>query len=204
MCIRDSGNSVSGISADVDNYDATALVTKITAINSDTSLTVANASARAVSNVKISNINLSSNASVPTTVRFDSPVYVKDETDYALVLFTHSENYLTWISRMGELDIGGTRMISKQPHLGVLFKSQNNSTWTAYDYEDLKFTVYRANFETGTNSVLTLTNDIVPSKTLGVDPIRTINTQSFVQVEHPNHHMYSTCLLYTSPSPRDS
>tara|TARA_X000000950_G_scaffold55636_1_gene66777 strand:+ start:51 stop:1511 length:1461 start_codon:yes stop_codon:yes gene_type:complete len=93
---------------------------------------------------------------------------------------------------MGELDIGGTRMISKQPHLGVLFKSQNNSTWTAYDYEDLKFTVYRANFETGTNSVLTLTNDVVPSKTLGVDPIRTINTQNFVQVEHPNHHMYST------------
>ena len=192
ITISGAGNSVSGISADVDNYDATALVTKITAINSDTSLTVANASARAVSNVKISNINLSSNASVPTTVRFDSPVYVKDETDYALVLFTHSENYLTWISRMGELDIGGTRMISKQPHLGVLFKSQNNSTWTAYDYEDLKFTVYRANFETGTNSVLTLTNDVVPSKTLGVDPIRTINTQSFVQVEHPNHHMYST------------
>ena len=192
ITISGAGNSVSGISADVDNYDATALVTKITAINSDTSLTVANASARAVSNVKISNINLSSNASVPTTVRFDSPVYVKDETDYALVLFTHSENYLTWISRMGELDIGGTRMISKQPHLGVLFKSQNNSTWTAYDYEDLKFTVYRANFETGTNSVLTLTNDVVPSKTLGVDPIRTINTQSFVQVEHPNHHIYST------------
>ena len=192
ITISGAGNSVSGISADVDNYDATALVTKITAINSDTSLTVANASARAVSNVKISNINLSSNASVPTTVRFDSPVYVKDETDYAIVLFTHSENYLTWISRMGELDIGGTRMISKQPHLGVLFKSQNNSTWTAYDYEDLKFTVYRADFETGTNSVLTLTNDVVPSKTLGVDPIRTINTQSFVQVEHPNHHMYST------------
>ena len=67
---------------------------------------------------------------------------------------------------MGELDIGGTRMISKQPHLGVLFKSQNNTTWNAYQYEDLKFTIYRASFETGTNGVLTLTNDVVPSQTL--------------------------------------
>ena len=31
---------------------------------------------------------------------------------------------------MGELDVGGSRMVSEQPYLGVLFKSQNNSTWT--------------------------------------------------------------------------
>ena len=194
ITIQGLGDSVSGTLADVDNYDTQALVAKVTAINSDTELIIDTAAARGTSSFdkKISNVNLSSDASVPTTIRFDSPIYIKDETDHALVLFTHSENYLTWISRMGEEDIGGTRMISKQPHLGVLFKSQNNSTWTAYDYEDLKFTIHRADFETTTNSVLTLTNDVVPSKTLGVDPIRTINGQSFVQVEHPNHHMYST------------
>ena len=192
ITIQGLGDSVSGTLADVDNYDTQALVAKVTAINSDTELIVDTSAARGLSSKKISNVNLSSDASVPTTIRFDSPIYIKDETDHALVLFTHSENYLTWISRMGEEDIGGTRMISKQPHLGVLFKSQNNSTWTAYDYEDLKFTIHRADFETATNSVLTLTNDVVPSKTLGVDPIRTINGQSFVQVEHPNHHMYST------------
>ena len=92
---------------------------------------------------------------------------------------------------MGETDIGGTRMVSKQPHLGVLFKSQNNSTWTAYDYEDLKFTIYRASFTPNITGQLTLTNDTVPSQTLGADPIRTISGQSFVQLTHPNHHMYS-------------
>ena len=195
ITIQGLGDSVSGTLADVDNYDTQALVAKVTAINSDTELVIDTASVRGTDNAftkKISNVNLSDDASVPTTVRFDSPVYIKDEIDYAMVLFTHSENYLTWISRMGEQDIGGTRMISKQPHLGVLFKSQNNSTWTAYDYEDIKFTIYRADFQTGTNSAITLTNDVVPSKTLGVDPIRTISGQSFVQVEHPNHHMYST------------
>ena len=98
---------------------------------------------------KISNVNLSSSdASTPTTFRFDSPVYLQEDQEVAIVLFTPCERYFAWISRMGEQDIGTTRMISKQPHLGVLFKSQNNSTWTAYDYEDLKFTVYRASFET--------------------------------------------------------
>ena len=38
------------------------------------------------------------------------------------------------------------RTISEQPYAGVLFKSQNASTWTADQYEDLKFTIYRANF----------------------------------------------------------
>ena len=150
------------------------------------------ASARAVSSKKISNINLSASASTPTTFRFDSPVYLQEGQEIALVLFTPSERYFAWISRMGEQEIGTTRMISKQPHLGVLFKSQNNSTWTPYDYEDLKFTAYRASFETGSRGTLTLTNDVVESKTLGADPIRTIEGSNFVQVTHPDHHMYSS------------
>ena len=105
----------------------------MTAIASDTSLTVDTASARAVSSKKISNVNLSADASTPTTFRFDSPVYLQDGQEVSLVLFTPSERYFAWISRMGEQEVGTTRMISKQPHLGVLFKSQNNSTWTAYD-----------------------------------------------------------------------
>ena len=37
--------------------------------------------------------------------------------------------------------------ISNQPYLGSLFKSQNASTWEASQWEDLKFTLYRADFE---------------------------------------------------------
>ena len=109
-----------------------------------------------------------------------------------MVLFTQCESYFAWISRMGEIDIGGTRMVSKQPHLGVLFKSQNNTTWNSYQYEDLKFTLYRAEFNTGSTGTLTLTNGIVPSKTLGVDPVRTISGTNTVQITHSDHHMYSS------------
>ncbi len=40
-------------------------------------------------------------------------------------------------------------VISKQPSTGSLFKSQNASTWTASQLEDLKYKAYKAKFITG-------------------------------------------------------
>ena len=55
---------------------------------------------------------------------------------------------------MGEVDIttllqpeSRRVVVSAQPMLGSLFKSQNGSTWTASQYEDLKFNLYAAEFE---------------------------------------------------------
>ena len=93
---------------------------------------------------------------------------------------------------MGEIDIGGTRAVSEQPYLGVLFKSQNNTTWTAYDYEDLKFTVHRASFTTNQTGTLTLVDDGVPVNQLEVDPLRFTPSSNVVQVLHRNHHMFAT------------
>ena len=69
-------------------------------------------------------------------------------------------------------------MVSEQPYFGVLFKSQNNSTWTAYDFEDLKFTLYRASFTTGVNGQLTLVNDTVPVASLEQDPLQFFATST--------------------------
>ena len=47
---------------------------------------------------------------------------------------TNSLNYKVWISGLGETDVSGSnRIISTQPHLGSLFKSQNNTTWSSYN-----------------------------------------------------------------------
>ena len=67
---------------------------------------------------------------------------------------------------MGETDVTAGRFINDQPYLGVLFKSQNNSTWTAFDFEDLKFTLYRASFTTNQSGTLTLNNDALSTQTL--------------------------------------
>ena len=137
-------------------------------------------------------VSLSDDASVATTFTFDEPVYVKDGVEYCIVVFTDSQKYLAWISRMGETDVGGSRLVSEQPYLGVLFKSQNNTTWSAYDLEDLKFTLYRASFDTSKTGTVILTNDELPVKRLSENPIRTFSGTNLVKVNHPNHHMYSS------------
>ena len=73
-------------------------------------------------------VNVSSTAATATTFTFPSPVYVETETEYALTVLANTPNYQCWISRMGDTDIAGTRTVSSQPHVGVLFKSSNDST----------------------------------------------------------------------------
>jgi len=169
---------------------------EIVSIDSDTSMTVSDTAFTTVSGAKYglpTNDSLGRpEGSVPTTFHFDEPVYVKDGVEYCIVLFTDSNKYLTWISRMGETDVGGNRMISEQPYLGVLFKSQNNTTWTAYDFEDLKFTLYRAKFDTSKTGIITLTNDELPVAKLESNPIRTVSGDSKVRVFHRNHNMHSS------------
>jgi len=107
-------------------------------------------------------INLdATTGNTPTNFKFDSPVYLKEGIEYCLVVMTNSLNYKVWIAGLGEADVSGTnRIISTQPHLGSLFKSQNNTTWSAVQSEDLKFTMRKCNFTSGSGTV-TLQNDIL-------------------------------------------
>jgi hypothetical protein len=124
---------------------------------------------------------------VATTFTFPSPVYVQENTEYAIVLSSDSNNYKVWISQVGDLMPGTARTISEQPYLGSLFKSQNASTWTADQTQDLKFTIYRCQFATGVNSNVEYQNDVLPKVTLGTDPFETRNGVAKVRVWHQNH-----------------
>ena len=93
-------------------------------------------------------VKTSTDGSVATSFTFDSPVYVEGGKDYCVCLASNSTKYSVYISRIGENDILTQAYISNQPTLGSLFKSQNASTWEASQWEDLKFTLYRADFLT--------------------------------------------------------
>jgi len=93
-----------------------------------------------------SDVNTSTDGSVATTFEFAAPVYLEGGKDYAICLISNSTKYSVYISRVGENDILTDSYISNQPTLGSLFKSQNASTWEASQWEDLKFTLYRAEF----------------------------------------------------------
>ena len=98
-------------------------------------------------------INISTDASVATRFTFDSPVYLNSSREYAIVILSVSTEYRVWISRLGEVDVQTINnvesdqiLVTTQTLLGSLFKSQNASTWTPSQYEDLKFKLYRADF----------------------------------------------------------
>ena len=93
-----------------------------------------------------SEINISEDGSIATAISFKSPVYLEGGKDYCIVLSSNSTKYNVYISRVGEVDLLTQNFISNQPYLGSLFKSQNASTWEASQWEDLKFTLYRADF----------------------------------------------------------
>lgn len=137
-----------------------------------------------------SQVNVSSDASSATTVTFQSPVYVQDNTEYCIVLLSDSTNYTVWISQLGEKMVGSDRFISQQPYAGVLFKSQNASTWTADQLQDLKFTLYRAVFDTAnTDASVSFLNEKLSTVPLNANPLKITNNSSIVRVLHPNHSM---------------
>jgi hypothetical protein len=137
-------------------------------------------------------VNTSADANTATTFTFNSPVYLQENTEYCFVLLANSNNYTTYVGRLGETVIGSNRTISQQPYAGVLFKSQNGSTWTAEQNEDIKFRMKRAEFSNVTGT-LTLSNDALPTRTLKNNPLRTLSDSSpIIRVFHPNHGMHGT------------
>lgn len=98
-------------------------------------------------------VNVSSDASIPTRITFESPVYLAGKQFHALAVLSNSSAYNVWIARLTEIDVSTVLqpeseqvLVSKQPLSGSLFKSQNGATWTPSQFEDLKFKLNRANF----------------------------------------------------------
>lgn len=81
-----------------------------------------------------------------TEVTFSAPVYLNPGQEYAIVLLANSFKYRVYLSRFGEKIYGTNRLISSQPYLGSLFKSQNSTTWTPVQEEDLMFKLMKADF----------------------------------------------------------
>jgi len=139
-----------------------------------------------------SSVNTSTNAATATKFSFDYPVYLAQDTEYAIVITTQCDNYEVYVAEMGGFDLTNTdERITKQPYGGVFFTSQNASTWTPEQSKDLKFKLNRASFST-TSKTLTLVNDVVPPKRLAGNPLSTTQNSGVVTVTHPNHGMYGS------------
>ena len=113
------------------------------------------------------------NSTTPTHFAFDHPIYLQNDTDYALAVETDSVDYELWASRLGEIDISTSTVITTQPSLGSVYRSQNVDNWTEDNFEDLKFRLFRAEFSIERNAELVLKNESLGYELLNKNPFET-------------------------------
>ena len=113
--------------------------------------------------LQASAVNVSSTvATNATTFTFDSPVYLKNGEEYALIVRPggNCADYALWCAELGGTDVDTLEGVYKVPAGGVMMTSSNDRTWTTHQKEDLKFNLYRAKFTTSTGTVYLENEDI--------------------------------------------
>lgn len=148
-------------------------------------------SLQAVSNNFISvkraaDVNTSTDASVATTFEFNPPVYLKGNSEFCFILRSNSPSYQVYTSRLGEVSIETQKRIYEQPYVGSIFKSENAVTWTAEQFEDIKFTIRKANFSTSAGSA-TYTLQTPYLSAYG-DQFQTTSGGRVITYTHPQDH----------------
>lgn len=136
----------------------------------------------------------------PTRFNFEHPVYLQNNSEYALVIETDSIDYELWASRLGETEIVTNVSVTSQPSLGSVYKSQNTEDWVEDIFEDIKFTLYRAEFDITRPAEILLTNKNLGYEKIKRDPFETYafansnatsdlfkNNNSIIKVYHRDH-----------------
>lgn len=132
-------------------------------------------------------ITTSADGSVATSFTFASPIYLTGGNEYCFVLLSNSNKYNVWISELGGEDIATGSRISQQPYAGVMFKSQNASTWTDSQEEDIKFEIFRCAFNTSVSGNVVFDNDNPTVQRMPSNPLKTVASNKTITVFHPSH-----------------
>jgi hypothetical protein len=102
--------------------------------------------------VNVSDIPSVNDPLTATKFTFDDPVYLEPNREYAIVIGSDSPDYELFVAELGTDVLGSstttTVRISEQPYAGSFFRSQNSSTWTPYQNQDLMFVLNKAAFDT--------------------------------------------------------
>lgn len=109
----------------------------------------------------VESVSTSSDSSVGTLFEFSDPVYLDQDTEYAIVVVSNSNKYRLWVAEKGAEDIQSGETINDQPYTGSFFKSQNSSTWTPIQSKDLKMEVNRCVFNTNSSGTYDVVNESI-------------------------------------------
>jgi hypothetical protein len=145
----------------------------------------------AVTYANANQVNTSSNASVSTKFTFSKLVYLPQDKEFCFVVRSRSNNYDMWVSRIGELAQDTNKMVTEQPYAGSLFKTDNNVTWSVEQFEDVKFKLNRAEFNTSVNAVLKMPLTAQPVIANGTR-FQTMIESNVVILDFPHKHGLDT------------
>ena len=95
-------------------------------------------------------VNVSDNAQSNTYVTFPTPVFLRNNIEYALVIHTENinPNYYIWVAKTGENDVYNGRQYNDRSLTGSLYTTNNNLDWDIVPKTDLKIRFLRAKFDT--------------------------------------------------------
>jgi len=108
-----------------------------------------------------SDVITSDDGTLATPVYFPSPVYLREDYEYAIIIIPGAvnPNYNLWTAVLGDKDISTGARVSQQPASGYMFTSANQRNWVPVENEDLKFTAYYADFTNTPTGTLVVKNN---------------------------------------------
>lgn len=85
---------------------------------------------------------------------FETPVFLEEEREYAIVILTNSPDHSVAVAELGQFDATNQTWVTSQPYVvGVLLASSNAITWTPFQERDLTFRLVGARFNSNTRTV---------------------------------------------------
>lgn len=128
--------------------------------------------------VNVSDIPSINDPTTATKFTFDDPVFLEPNREYAIVIGSDSPDYELFVAELGADVLGSsttaTVRISEQPYAGSFFRSQNSSTWTPYQNQDLMFVLNKAVFDSA--GTVTFNLDAPPVANIDIDRVMLMST----------------------------
>ena len=99
--------------------------------------------------VNFANITSSNVANVSTNFKFEAPVFLNTNKEYAFVIVPDAADpdYTIWTANIGDIDVTTGYQVFSQPLMGTAFYGATQGQWTALQTEYIKFNLRRATFK---------------------------------------------------------
>jgi hypothetical protein len=131
----------------------------------------------------------SADASVETVFEFDEPIYLEGNRPYAFCIKSPARNeYFLWSAKAGDFNLGTTESrVTKNPEKGALYQAQEGLIYSPSSNEDLKYTIYRALFNTASSTTAVFRTAQPPRENLSANPLFAYADSAEVFVSHAKH-----------------